>query len=1041
MAKTSISGEKTWVGDTDEIRPGSIMVTLLQNGEIYKYENYKNPIEVKPDKEGKWLYKFEDLPLYDAEKNKYVYTIKEDTDEGTGLDNYVTEYQPQEDDDKVINITNTYAPPNTLTVSKQVVGGLKDDSTEWKFKVELSNIAMTNVLNPTYTRYTATGEKLDKKPCEFPIQKDESSGKGKATINELVLKHGQYAVFESLPNDTQYVVTEINANEQDYKIENSEIRGTIGKNESGESVTTGAAATFVNNRAVGDLSISKTVTGNAGETDREWKFEVTLTSPSENITLADSYTYTVGNFEKPLTLTEGKGTITLTHGETAKITGLPVGTTYTVTEVKANEDNYTTTVTGNGKLVSETGKVGYTGEIEADTETPETSINPTVPEDTESLEDGTPNAPAELAEGETSSGSGKPAEGETSTPAEPKTPATSVQSAYVAFTNHRENGSLSISKEVAGNAGDKTKDWTFNITLKAPEGKKLETKYDYTMVNGDPGILTLIPDGETFTGSIKLKHGQTAKIIGLPAGTTYTVVESSENLDGHTPTATGSGEPVSETGKVGYTGTIKADAEISAKPTIPEAPNTPTDPTEGETPDTPTDPTEGETPDTPTDPTEGETPNTPTDPIEGDTPNTPTDPIEGDAPNTSTDPIEGETLDTPTEATKVEWVAFVNTKNVTPPDPTTGSLTIHKTVTGVSTEEPFTFILKLAPPAGGNLDGMKFSDNSMVTANGAIANEYVVTLKYNAAIGGYESLVVSGLPQGTQYNVTETETNGYTVSLRNQDGTPVLDTLGNPVTMAEGTITESNLAAYAGFNNAKVNTQPGSLTISKTVSGNRSSTQRDFTFTVILRDASGNLLTGTYPFTGSREGNVENGTATFLLRHGQSITISNLPVNTRYEVSEEAGDYSPTVSGGSGTIQAGTTSTAAFDNYRSGGGGGGGGRRPTPDTEIDEPPTPQVYYPGEEPDPNEPDSPDEITIVEEDVPQTYIKTWDPENEEYVYIPEEPTPLAPITPTPFARLDTTPKTDDPNHPWFWLGLCFASILGIGLLKPRKNKEDE
>ena len=291
MATTSISGEKTWVGDTDtdKIRPESITVTLLQNGETYEYEDYNNPIEVKPNDEGKWLYEFKDLPVYDAEENKYKYTIKEDT---TELGDYVTTYDSPED--KVINIKNTYAPPNTLTVSKQVVGGLKDDSTEWKFNVELSNIAMTNVLNPTYTRYTATGEKVDdKEPCKLYIQKDKNSDKGNATIGELVLKHGQYAVFENLPNDTQYVVTEINANEQDYKIENREIRGTIGKNESGESVTTGAAATFVNNRAVGDLSISKTVTGNAGETDRKWKFEVALTSPSENITLADSYTYTV----------------------------------------------------------------------------------------------------------------------------------------------------------------------------------------------------------------------------------------------------------------------------------------------------------------------------------------------------------------------------------------------------------------------------------------------------------------------------------------------------------------------------------------------------------------------------------------------------------------------------------------------------------------------------------------------------------------------------------------------------------------------------
>jgi hypothetical protein len=37
--------------------------------------------------------------------------------------------------------------------------------------------------------------------------------------------------------------------------------------------------------------------------------------------------------------------------------------------------------------------------------------------------------------------------------------------------------------------------------------------------------------------------------------------------------------------------------------------------------------------------------------------------------------------------------------------------------------------------------------------------------------------------------------------------------------------------------------------------------------------------------------------------------------------------------------------------------------------------------------------------MEDNVPQTYIKTWDPENEEYVYLPEEPAPLASFIPAP------------------------------------------
>ncbi len=381
----------------------------------------------------------------------------------------------------------------------------------------------------------------------------------------------------------------------------------------------------------------------------------------------------------------------------------------------------------------------------------------------------------------------------------------------------------------------------------------------------------------------------------------------------------------------------------------------------------------------------------------------------------------------------ISAVPFTNTYEA-------GSLTISKQVTGAGDKDkPFQFKLVLL-----NADDTPLStSNSDITVTGSegvAPLDIAQLLASGVQLKHGQSVTISNLPIGTKYKVSEEKANqdGYTTTVA---GTGTI--VSNEAT---GSI-QKDITASVTFTNHKDEQPPepqfGALTISKVVSGNRSSTQRDFTFTVTLRDANGNLLAGTYPFTGSREGDVENGTATFLLRHGQSITISGLPAGTTYEVTEEAGDYSPTVTGGTGTITAGTTSTAAFDNYRSGGGGGGGGRRPTPDTEIDEPPTPQVYYPGEEPDPNEPDSPEEITIIDEDVPQTYIKTWDPENEEYVYIPEEPTPLAPITPTPtpFARLDTTPKTDDPNHPWFWLGLCFASILGIGVLKPRKNKEDE
>ena len=49
--------------------------------------------------------------------------------------------------------------------------------------------------------------------------------------------------------------------------------------------------------------------------------------------------------------------------------------------------------------------------------------------------------------------------------------------------------------------------------------------------------------------------------------------------------------------------------------------------------------------------------------------------------------------------------------------------------------------------------------------------------------------------------------------------------------------------------------------------------------------------------------------------------------------------------------------------------------------------------PPELPDPNEAESPDTVVITDEDVPLSYSKIWEPEEEEYTYILDEEPPLA------------------------------------------------
>lgn len=131
------------------------------------------------------------------------------------------------------------------------------------------------------------------------------------------------------------------------------------------------------------------------------------------------------------------------------------------------------------------------------------------------------------------------------------------------------------------------------------------------------------------------------------------------------------------------------------------------------------------------------------------------------------------------------------------------------------------------------------------------------------------------------------------------------------------------------------NYKDGSLTVSKTVSGNRGDQNEDFTFTVKLTGSSSagtaaESITKAFPITGDTDGattlQFTNGeSATFTLKHGESITIQGLPAGIGYEVVEQEADqngYHTSGIGWIGEIPAGGTVSAAFENYRHDSGGG-----------------------------------------------------------------------------------------------------------------------
>ena len=141
-------------------------------------------------------------------------------------------------------------------------------------------------------------------------------------------------------------------------------------------------------------------------------------------------------------------------------------------------------------------------------------------------------------------------------------------------------------------------------------------------------------------------------------------------------------------------------------------------------------------------------------------------------------------------------------------------------------------------------------------------------------------------------------------------------------------------------------------------------------------------------------------------------------------VESDSEGYTVTHTGDTGTIEANKTAEAAFTNHKP--------KDPPQDPEEPEippedPETPPDR-PTELPDPNDPDSPDTITIWDDGVPKTYIRVWDPDQGEWVYIPDNEVPLIPMTED---TLRTAP----------WIMVCLSSLAGLCAFLRKKRPEEE
>lgn len=219
--------------------------------------------------------------------------------------------------------------------------------------------------------------------------------------------------------------------------------------------------------------------------------------------------------------------------------------------------------------------------------------------------------------------------------------------------------------------------------------------------------------------------------------------------------------------------------------------------------------------------------------------------------------------------------AITNTRN------SYGNLLVRKTVAGN------------APIAGKDFSfTVTLSD---ITINGVYGDMTFINGVATFDLNGGESATATGLPNGVNYVVTEAD---YTA-----DGFVTTKTGDTGIIVGGDTLT-------AVFTNTR-NVPTGNLTISKTVTGNLGEIDKDFTFTVIF-DAP-----GSFSYSGSKSGTISSG-GSIQLRHGESITIYNIPAGTAYSVTETGfAGYKVYAEGHKGTIVENRTLSARFTNYKS----------------------------------------------------------------------------------------------------------------------------
>lgn len=643
------------------------------------------------------------------------------------------------------------------------------------------------------------------------------------------------------------------------------------------------------------------------DSDRTFNFEATF-SDAEGNALSGTIPFSAnGSASEMIELNNGVATFSLKDGESATFESLPEGTRYTVKEADDGGFAASYSIAANG---SETAS-------SSSNETEEQSI----------------------VEGEST----------------------------VSFTNTKQGGSLTLTKQVAGNDADPSESFSFEVKLSDENGNPLQGQFAYGLFQGQVpsnwdawslGTATTNEEGvlSLERGEVALANGQSIAICGLPVGSSYRVQEigSSDYTTSVSKTSsiqTQGTDPASPSGTITESGQIDSLTFLNEKWACGSLTLTKHayGASEGEQfgfsitlKDAEDNPLSGSYP-VSIDGAEGtklaldeygslsiELADNQTATIEGIPQGTSYQIVETDIGGNYlvlSDGAEG------TIGSTAAAASFTNVKK-------SGALAIVNIIGGNSGDKntpcAYEIIIEnlFSPTESGakSLPAEKYDsagNSSSMTIDFSRygnANTGIATV---SGVKGSEGILIPGLSPSAEFTVTETnagdlENTGYTVS------SGIDEASKQNTSTVEGTV-QADAVTAACFLNVK--DEFGSLAITKKIDGDAAADEaeagRTFSFAVSVADRKGAPLSGTFDAvdgTGAKTSIFfENGTASFSLAaspeaNGSTLTIDGLPAGASYSVSEQdetASGYATTSTGTQGTIVGNSTSVTTFTNTKS----------------------------------------------------------------------------------------------------------------------------